>query len=166
VAAALLLLLSACSSTTLYVVRHAEKAAPVATMSSDVDLSPKGRQRALALRDSLQARTLSAIFSSQYKRTYQTLEPLAQAKNMTIVRYQAASSNAFIDSLARTKGKTFVIAGHSNTVPGMLRHIGLQPSMQEIPDSIYNLMFVVRIVWKNGERKLTLSEKTYGAQSP
>jgi hypothetical protein len=85
---------------------------------------------------------------------------------MGITRYQAAGSNTLIDSLAHIKGKTFAIAGHSNTVPGMLRHIGLQPTMQEIPDSIYNLLFVVRIVWKNGKRQMTLMEKTYGAPSP
>jgi phosphohistidine phosphatase SixA len=163
---ALFILLSACSTTTLYVVRHAEKAAPNNTMNTDVDLSPAGQARARTLRDSLKERTLGALFATQYKRTYQTLEPLAQAKNMTIVRYQAASYNTLIDSLARIKGKAFTIAGHSNTVPGMLRHIGLQPSMQEIPDSIYNLLFVVSIVWKNGQRQLTLTEKTYGAPSP
>src|SRR5687767_7346778 len=66
------------NATVVYVVRHAEKATNSPT---DPDLSAAGQLRAVALKDTLSKVILSAIYTTNYKRTQQTATPTAQAKN-------------------------------------------------------------------------------------
>ncbi|MES2777133.1 MAG: phosphoglycerate mutase family protein [Bacteroidota bacterium] len=160
-----LLLIVACISSctsTIYVVRHAEKAA---TPGSDPDLSSAGEQRALALRDTLSSITLTNIYATQFVRTLQTAQPTAAAQNIAVYRYNAASSDSLIEALSLKKNKKTLLVGHSNTVPAMLKKIGLNPSMQQIPENDFDNFFVVKISWFWG-RSIRLTEKTYGAVSP
>jgi broad specificity phosphatase PhoE len=158
-------LCSACS-TTIYVVRHAEKqGAATAMMSNDPDLTEAGKERANALADSLKKKKITAVYSTPYKRTQQTAEPTAILKLLQVNSYNANAGETLIDSLAGTKKKAYLVVGHSNTVPAMLRKLGLHPSMQDIPDNDYDNFFVVRIKWFFG-KNITLTEKTYGKVSP
>ncbi len=68
------------AGTTVIVVRHAEKV----DNSADPDLSEAGKARAVLLSRLLGATEVSALFSSQYKRTQQTLLPLATKLNLEI----------------------------------------------------------------------------------
>lgn len=67
-------LLTACSTTTVYIVRHAEKVNETDT----TDLSPAGHQRALALADTLARQGIDSIFTTPTRRTRQTAAPLAK----------------------------------------------------------------------------------------
>ncbi len=163
---AMFFLLSACSSTTIYVVRHAEKAPPDATTGNDVNLSAAGQQRAIALKQTLQAENMAAVFATQFRRTQQTVKPLADAKTLPVIIYQANTGNALLDSLAQIKGKKYLVAGHSNTVPAMVRSLGLQTSFSgDIQENDYDNLFVIKISW-GSKRSIRLTEKTYGAPSP
>ncbi len=168
-ALALAICLYSCSSTTtIYLVRHAEKQAqdPSKPMASnDVLLSDSGHDRARVLRDSMQAKKLNAIFATTVRRTQQTVEPTAQLKNLPVTQYTATqpAADALIDSLSAIKGKNFLVAGHSNTVPAMVRHLGLPCSFAgNIPDNDYDNLFIITI--KKGVK--TVRETTYGAISP
>ena len=161
----LALALTSCSST-IYVVRHAEKEAPSGTntmMANDPNLSAQGLQRANALADLLARKKISAVYATPYKRTQQTVQPTATAKALAVTTYPPKTGNQLIDSLAHKKDKSFLIVGHSNTVPSLLRHLGLKPSMQDIPESDFSYLFTVRIKWFFG-RKMRLEEKRYGGQ--
>src|ERR1700712_744224 len=97
---------ASCSTTTIYMTRHAERqvsADGVVTSASDPDLTPAGRMRADALRDSLYSKHLSACFATQYKRTFQTAEPTAIDHRVVLRRYVADNSEKFIDSLIKLK---------------------------------------------------------------
>jgi broad specificity phosphatase PhoE len=76
-------LMVSCKTTTYYVVRHAEKETSN-TMASDVPLSEAGRQRAIALKELLQNESIQHIYSTDFLRTRQTAQPLADAKNISI----------------------------------------------------------------------------------
>jgi phosphohistidine phosphatase SixA len=160
----LIILNTSCSST-IYVVRHAEKQASNNTMSADPDLSDAGKQRALALADVLASKKFTAIYATPYKRTQQTAEPLAVAASLPITTYAANKGEVLIDSLSGKKNKTYLVVGHSNTLLPMLRKLGLQPSLKEIKDDDYDNLFVVRIKRFPG-KKARLTEKTYGQVSP
>jgi phosphohistidine phosphatase SixA len=161
-------LYSCSSTTTIYLVRHAEKQAqdpnkPMA--SNDVELSDSGHARARVLRDSMQPKALTGIFATTIRRTQQTVEPTATAKGLTVRQYPATqpAADALVDSLAAVKGKKFLVAGHSNTVPAMVRHLGLPCSFTgNIPDNDYDNLFIITI--KKGVK--TVRETTYGAISP
>jgi len=163
-----LLLIAAClysCSTTIYVVRHAEKAPSDGTMNSDPDISNAGQQRALALRDTLHTKDLDNIFASQFKRTLQTAQPTGTEKNIIINRYNTTASDSLIEALSHKQSKKFLVVGHSNTTISMLKKIGLNPSIQQIPENDFDNLFIVRISWFFG-RSIRLTETTYGAVSP
>ncbi len=161
----ILVVSSGCSST-IYVVRHAEKqAASTNTMNADPDLSEAGKQRAKALADLFASKKFTALYATPYKRTRQTAEPLAVAASMPVTTYAANRGDVLLDSLSSQKNKTYLVVGHSNTLLPMLRKLGLQPSVNEIKDDDYDNLFEVRIK-RFGGKKTTLSEKTYGQVSP
>jgi phosphohistidine phosphatase SixA len=164
-----IMLLGSCSSTTtIYLVRHAEKQVqdPNNMMqSNDVELSDLGHARARVLRDSMQPKTLKGVFATTVRRTQQTVEPTATSKGLIVIQYAATqpAADALVDSLAAIKGKKFLVAGHSNTVPAMVRHLGLPCSFTGyIPDTDYDNLFIITI--KKGVK--TVRETTYGAISP
>jgi len=158
-------LLTSCS-TTIYVVRHAEKAAPDATMNSDVNLSAAGQARAQALKQTLSADKLSAVYATQYKRTQQTVQPTAADKGLSVNIYQAAAGNTLLDTLSKIRGKKYLVAGHSNTVPSMIRSLGLTLSFTgDIPENDYDNLFVIRVKW-GSTKTIRVAERTYGLISP
>jgi phosphohistidine phosphatase SixA len=155
---------ASCSTTTIYMTRHAERQAPadgIVTSASDPDLTPAGRLRADALRDSLHNKHIAMAFATQYKRTFQTAEPTVIDQHIALHRYIADDSNQFIDSLIKVKNKNFLVVGHNTTVPVMLKHIGLNPGMEKIAEDDYSNLFVVTIKRGLG-KKVTLVKKRYG----
>lgn len=56
------------------------------------------------------------VYSTDYNRTKQTAMPTAKANNLELQIYDPSNYNieAF---MAKTKGKTVLIVGHSNTTP-------------------------------------------------
>ncbi len=155
------LFLYACSTTNIYLVRHAEKA----TTGDDPGLTTVGEQRAQALSNTLHAKKLKAAFATQFQRTLETAQPTATDQQVTIRRYNANTGNALLDSLSHLKKKNYLVVGHSNTVPVMIKSIGLHPSMELIPDNDYDNIFTVTIKWFLG-RHVHLKQDTYGAVSP
>lgn len=157
---------SSCS-TTIYVVRHAEKqtGSNNSMMTADPDLTENGKLRAKALADTLATKKITAVFATQYKRTQQTAEPTAALKSTSIKVYDAAKSGELIDSLSHWKNKGYLVVSHSNTILPMLLKLGLHPSMQEIADNDFDNLFVVRIKWFL-KRTIGLKESTYGKVSP
>ena len=63
------------ATTTIYLIRHAEKA----DSSADTDLSEVGNERAVGWMEYLVANRIDAIYTSPYNRTRQTAKPLADA---------------------------------------------------------------------------------------
>jgi phosphohistidine phosphatase SixA len=154
-------ILLACNTTKIYVVRHAEKAAT----TGDPGLTTVGQQRAEALKDKLHTQKIVAAFATQYQRTLETAQPTATDQQITIRRYDANGGNALMDSISHLKKKEYLVVGHSNTVPVMLRSIGVNPSIELISDNDYDNFFTVTVRWFLG-RKVSLSQGTYGDTSP
>jgi phosphohistidine phosphatase SixA len=150
---AVLAMLCSCQSAThIYLVRHAEKSAP----SGNVPLSSAGLQRAEALKDSLAGKKLSGVFTTFTIRTAQT----ARAAGLDTTTY--ARGDSLLRVLMGRKGKSYLVVGHSNTVPQMIRAVGLQPGFDsDIPDWQYDNL--LEIVVKKNETKLLV--KKYGRRS-
>jgi phosphohistidine phosphatase SixA len=151
---------SSCSTTsTIYVVRHGEKVAP----SGDVALSSEGLQRAETLKDSLAKKNITAVYSTNSKRTQQTAGPTASHFGKPIITYN--NGDSLMQVLVNRKNARTLIAGHSNTVPNMLRAVGLQTSFTgNIPDNQYDNLFIVTVKWKKS-KTVTLKEVKYGMLS-
>jgi phosphohistidine phosphatase SixA len=144
------------STTTIYLVRHAEKSAP----AGNVPLSGDGLQRAETLKDSLAGKKISAVYTTHTIRTAQTALPTARAAGLDTTVYN--SGDSLLRVLMGRKGKNYLVVGHSNTVPQMLRAIGLQPGFDgNIPDQQYDNLFEVTV--KKKETKLLV--KKYGLRN-
>ncbi len=151
---------SSCTNTSIiYVVRHGEKVSP----SGDVALSGDGLQRAETLKDTLMNKKITAVYSTNFKRTHQTAGPTATHFGKTIIPY--SNGDSLMQVLVNRKNARTLITGHSNTVPNMLRAVGLQTSFAgNIPDNQYDNLFVVTITWKK-TKTVSLKEMKYGMLS-
>ena len=142
---------------TVLVVRHAEKATDDPT---DPNLSEAGRQRAQDLVNAAAAAEVSAIYTTQYKRTQQTAQPLADRLHLTLTKLEVTKENsagygALLAKELRTKhaGHTVLVVGHSNSVPQIVEALsGTKiPPFDEATE--FNRLLVV-IVPKKGQARV------------
>ena len=139
----LLLLLSAIEAeaqVTVFLVRHAEKALEGDT--KDPELSPAGKERAQALAQIIKDVGVTAIFATELKRTQQTANPLAQLTGIPLTVVPAKETADLISKLRKTVGCALVV-GHSNTLPEIIRALGVTESVA-IADDDYDHLFVVK----------------------
>ena len=129
----------ACAEPMVVIVRHAEKA----DNSQDADLSPAGRQRAETLERILKDANITAIFTSEFKRTQQTAAPTARATGITPTVVPGKDFAALVSKLREVKGNALVV-GHGNTIPEILKALGIDTPVQ-IADADYSEIFVVTL---------------------
>lgn len=106
---------------TVVCVRHAEKAPD----GRDPALTPAGTERAAALARLLGHAGVTHVFASEFRRTRATVAPLAAAAGLTVTVVPAGDPAAQVAALeALPAGAVAVVAGHSNTVPGLVAALG------------------------------------------
>ena len=139
------LALGACASsdappeTTIYLVRHAEKEA-----GPDPSLTIVGRARAEILAQDLAGAGLTAIWSTDTNRTRETAKPTSNATHLPIQIYDANSQAAFAARLKATPG-TFLVVGHSNTIPLFVEQLGGKPGDPIDEANEYDRLYVVTV---------------------
>ena len=144
--------------TTIILTRHAEKI--IDPNNPDVDLSPAGQARALEIVRMLGDAGVNAIYATQYKRTQQTVKPLADKLGLPVMIVNAKNTPDLIAQIkAQNSGQTILIAGHNNTVPEIIAALG-GPQYPPIPDTEYDNLFVVT-VYRTG--KVKVLKMKYGA---
>ena len=144
--------------TTVIVVRHAEKLSD----EGDPSLSPAGVARAEELSRSLADLPVAVLFASRTRRARETLEPLSSRFGIPIRDYEGRDT----DGLARTIrsdhfGQVVVVAGHSNTVPELVRALGVE-SVADMTEDDYDDLFVVRL---HADGSATALHMHFGAPS-
>jgi phosphohistidine phosphatase SixA len=146
-ACALLLLgaLPASAQQTIFVVRHAERAdaggGGMNTPATDPPLSAAGNERAARLAAMLRSADVKHIFTTEFIRTRQTAAPAAQALHIEVVAIPA-NDPAAVTTKARAAAGNVLIVGHSNTVPDVLRRLGVRGDIT-IGDMEFDNLFVV-----------------------
>lgn len=128
--AAALFLAAACSglkppanSTTLYLIRHAEKDVSDTANKSDPVLTEAGELRAQSYVDYFSDMTFDAVYSSDYIRTRDTAAPVAAAQGVPVTLYDASDLAGFAKGLMVARGNILVV-GHSNTTPQLAALLG------------------------------------------
>lgn len=147
--------------TTVYLVRHAEKAAAPA---ADPPLLEAGTKRAEELVRTLGNAGIKTIFTSQYLRTKLTAEPLAKQLGITSaiipVKMSATSPKELApeylaqvaEKISSVPGGNMLVVGHSNTVPEIIKALG-GDIVPTIDDATYDDLFVVT-VYAKGKAKV------------
>ena len=133
-----LALSSSFSQSTVFIVRHAEKA----DASKDAELSEAGRPRAEALANMLRDSKISVIYTTEFKRTQQTAAPLAKALGLTITTLPAANQAALVAKLRTSTAPNSLVVGHGNTIPDVIKALGIS-ELINISESDYDNLFVV-----------------------
>jgi len=132
----------------IFVVRHAERAdqpaAPMAsqgTIPNDPPLSEAGNARAAKLAAMLASADIKHIFTTEFKRTRQTAAPLADKTKVQAVMSATRDPAVLIEAVHKTTGNVLIV-GHSNTVPDLLKRLGIKQAIT-IADNEYDNLFVV-----------------------
>jgi phosphohistidine phosphatase SixA len=130
---------------TIFLVRHAERADSTPgmspTMAADPDLSDAGRARADSLAAALKDANITAIYVTEFKRTQQTAAPLAKALGLTVKIVTSKNTPELIKQLVASKGNVLVV-GHSNSVPDVIKGLGVTAPVA-IGDDEFDNMFLV-----------------------
>lgn len=131
---------------TVFLVRHAERAdakpGTSPTMAADPDLSDAGRTRAASLAAALKDAKITAIYVTEFKRTQQTAAPLAKALGLTVRVVTAKNAADLVKQLEAGPGNALVV-GHSNTVPDVIKGLGVTTPVA-IGDDEFDHLFLVR----------------------
>ena len=137
------------ATTTIIFVRHAEKDL---SAGDDPPLSAAGRTRVAELtRQLVEADVVAgvdAIYSTPFRRTQQTAQPLADALDLPILTYDAADTESVLDEiLERHKGKIVLVVGHSDTIPPLIANLGASKQVPPIDENEYDNLYVISIPW-------------------
>jgi len=149
------------SVTTVILIRHAEKI--IDPNNADPDLSPAGQARAQELVRMFGDAGINAIYATQYKRTQQTVKPLADKLGLPVVQINSKSTAELVSQIrSQHGGQVVFIAGHNSTVPEIVSALG-GPQYPVIPESEYDNLYIVT-VYRLGKAKVVRMK--YGALSP
>lgn len=131
--------------TTFILVRHAEK---MADGSKDPELSEVGKARALRLANMLKKQSIAAIYSTNFKRTLNTVKPLAEQLGQNILPYEPFKDEEIIKMVNEHKGKTVLIVGHSNNIPWIANTLLGQKTFGDYDESYYENVLIVNVIEK------------------
>lgn len=124
------------AQTTIYLLRHAEKQA-----GDNPSLTAIGKFRAQNITKQLASVGISHIFSTNYKRTQQTVRPLADFLNLSIQNYDPRDLTTFAEQLKSLSGSILVV-GHSNTTPELTTLLS-QKKVGAIKENEYDNLYQV-----------------------
>ena len=126
---------------TLVVVRHADKIDD----SHDAVLSPTGEAQAKRLAHVLKDLGISAIYTTQFKRTIQTATPLAELLKVKLLAYEQTDVDGVVKEIQRKHPKEVVmVVGHRSTVPRVLKQFGASEPVA-LGSSEYDSLFVLTL---------------------
>jgi broad specificity phosphatase PhoE len=130
---------SALAQKAVLVVRHGEKIS-----DTDERLTEAGRARAERLAKMLKDAGVTAIYSTDTERTRDTVQPLASALGLEVVIYDKADGK-FIERIrSEQPAGVVLVAGHSNTIPDLLKALNCRGDFKIASDEYDNLFLVLR----------------------
>lgn len=155
---------------TVVLLRHAEKDEKGDAVNPG--LSEAGKKRAAGLAKLLSRAKVTHLFASKYRRTQETLQPLAEATGLKVDTDQGALAARLAPRLLELQsGSVAVVAGHSNTIPAIAAALGAEvagletsPQGPVIPDKEYGRLFVLTPAPPGGSGggRASLLELAYG----
>ena len=124
----------------VYLVRHAEKADDG---TNDPPLSLAGQIRVRVLQDLLADARLTHVHTTDWRRTRDTAEPIAESAGLDVAVYDPRGLDSLARSIRSMPGRHLVV-GHSNTTPTLVAALGADP-FGAIHEMEYNRLYIVTI---------------------
>ncbi len=126
---------------TVFVVRHAEKGPE----ADDPSLTPAGAERAQALARTLTDVRPTALFTSEFRRTRETLIPLGKALGLEPSVVPAGRIDSLVGRIRMLPpGSRVVVASHSNLVHVIVQRLS-GATVPELNDQDYDRLAVVTV---------------------
>ncbi len=125
------------TATYFFIVRHAEKG-----NGNDPDLTIEGQARASELKRILANVPLDGVFSTNYKRTKQTVKPIADEHGLALQIYNT-NKKLIQTVLEDTQFHKVLVAGHSNTAPDLVNRLIGKNTYNDLGDNEYDNLFMV-----------------------
>lgn len=145
--------------TTVYLVRHAEKAAEG---GNDPGLSAAGESRADALAHVLADAGIDAVFVTEFRRTGLTGAPAAAAAGVELQPYGASDAAGLAETIrSEHEGASVLVVGHSNTLDDLAAALGA-PGLSDLAETQYDRLYVVHL----GPWGSHLERLRYGVETP
>ncbi len=143
--AAVVWFIAGMTTTTVVVVRHAEKELG---SIEDPPLSTVGEQRAQLLARLFGERSgpgsLAAVFSTSTRRTQSTAAPLAARLGLAVS--VESDTDKLLQQIRRQyRGKNVLVVGHSNTVPDIVGRLSHRDDIPDMSELKYSTIYVVTI---------------------
>ena len=137
------------ATTTMIFVRHAEQTDHDA---ADPPLSEAGRRRVAELTrqlvDADVVAGIDAIYTTQFRRSVETVQPLADRLGLPVNTYDAADTEAVLETILKAhKGKIILVVGHSNTVPALIANLGASKKVPPIQPNEFDNIYIISIPW-------------------
>lgn len=151
-------------STTVYLVRHAEKEVGWAK-DPDPAISAAGHVRAKALATRLDSAGIKAIVVTQFRRTEETAAPLASAIGVTpevVSAGRKGDADSAVAAVMRHRGENVLIVGHSKTLADIIQALG-GPILAHLCENQYSVLYVMNLP-PTGKAKLVTQH--YGKGDP
>jgi broad specificity phosphatase PhoE len=146
----------------VYLVRHAERESLIG--NDNPGLTPAGVARAGELRALLGHARIGAIYTSQFRRTKETAEPLATALSLSPTAITDGDADKTIEHIRANHAREIVlVVGHSNTIDKLLARLTGGEAVVTIQDSEFDRVFVAVVT---GTDQAGWSEFRYGTPSP
>ncbi len=136
------------SSTTVVVIRHAEK--DLSANAEDPPLTAAGQARAALLAqmfgDAKNLGHLDAIYTSPALRNRLTAAPLAERLGLRATVVPADDSRGLVRRVLREhSGERVLIVGHSDTVPEIVATLSDNSNVPEMDDEEYGTIYIVTV---------------------
>ena len=130
------------NTTTFYFFRHAEKDNDG---TKDPNLSPLGLQRATNYIDFFKDIKIDAIYSTDFKRTLNTIKPLAKSRNLEPIIYNPIKID-YEGIVVKHKNQTVLVVGHSNTTPSFVNKIIGKTIYKQMGETNFSDVYKVTII--------------------
>ena len=131
-------------ATTIYLIRHAEKA----DATPNTSLSIAGKQRAKNWAKHFADKKITAVYSTDYNRTLQTAQPISKQAGVEVIKYSHREFD-LKKIVTDNPGKEIVVIGHSNTIPGYVNAALGKQEYHEIDESEFGTVY--EVVIENGK---------------
>ncbi len=125
----------------IILVRHAEKVDD----SADPELSEAGRLRAERLARVVGRYRPGGFYSTNFIRTRETLAPFSRRRKKEVRFYDPRKPQALVDEMMQSRTKRFIVAGHSNSIPGLANLITKKDLFKNLDESEYSVIWLIRI---------------------
>ncbi len=137
---------------TFYLIRHAEK---VRTDKSDKDpkLNEYGMLRAIKWQEYFFDKNISKIYSTNYKRTLETVKPIQESSDIIPIIYSPSDID-YKNFIMSNKIEVVLIVGHSNTIPDFVNGLISENVYSQIDDLNNSNLYVVNICESGISHKL------------